>query len=271
MPHDFDSPELVSAFDELPLWSAPFGLALLDVLRLRPDLRVLDVGCGTGFPALELAGRIGPRGWVAGVDPWRAALARARAKAAQYELAHVEFFDATAEALPFADASFDAVVSNNGLNNVADVARALAECRRVLRPGGQLVATMNLPESMAQLYGPFADVLREHEGDAGPARLAAHIAARRRPVSETAARLRTAGFTVERVLEQSFPLRFADAGALFAHPFIRLAFLGPWREVPLPEHADTVLAELGRRLDALAAAGDGLRLEIPFACFDAHA
>lgn len=270
MPPDFESPELVSAFDELPLWSAPFGLALLDALRLRPGLRVLDVGCGTGFPALELAGRIGPRGRVAGVDPWRAALARARAKAAQYGLANVEFFDAAAEALPFADASFDAVVSNNGLNNVADLARALTECRRVLRPGGQLVATMNLPESMAQLYAPFADVLREREGEAGLARLAAHIAARRQPASETAARLGTAGFTVDRVLEQSFALRFADAEALFAHPFVRLAFAEPWREVPLPGHADAVMAELRRRLDAIAAAEAGLRLEIPFACFDAR-
>jgi ubiquinone/menaquinone biosynthesis C-methylase UbiE len=131
-----EDPALVSACDELPLWSAPFGLVLLDTVRLRPDLRVLDLSCGTGFPALELAGRIGPGGRVAGVDPWRSALARARTKAAQNRLPNAGFAAGVAERLPFPDASFDAVVSNNGLNNVADQALALAECRPVLRRGG---------------------------------------------------------------------------------------------------------------------------------------
>ena len=63
--------EDVSARDELPLWSAPFGLALLEAVALRPGITVLDVGFGTGFPALELAERLGPAGRVIGVDPSR--------------------------------------------------------------------------------------------------------------------------------------------------------------------------------------------------------
>jgi SAM-dependent methyltransferase len=53
------------------------------------------------------------------------------------------------EQIPLRDGSIDLVVSNNGLNHVADLGRTLAECRRVARPGAQLVATMNLPETMA--------------------------------------------------------------------------------------------------------------------------
>ena len=45
-------------YDELPFWSAPFGLVLLDTVRLRKTIRVLDIGCGGGFPMLELAGRL---------------------------------------------------------------------------------------------------------------------------------------------------------------------------------------------------------------------
>lgn len=45
---------LASAFDETPLWSAPFGLRLLDRVRMADGLSVLDVGCGAGFPLLEL-------------------------------------------------------------------------------------------------------------------------------------------------------------------------------------------------------------------------
>src|SRR6185503_18794171 len=125
---DPDDPAVVSAFDELPLWSAPFGLRLLETVRLAPGLTVVDVGFGTGFPLLELARRLGPSARLYGVDPWAAALARARAKALAYGLENVVLLRAVAERLPLRDGRVDLVVSNNGLNNVEDVVRALAEC-----------------------------------------------------------------------------------------------------------------------------------------------
>jgi SAM-dependent methyltransferase len=57
---DFGAPDTVSAYDELPLWSAMTGLLLLEHVELKSDARVLDVGCGTGFPLIELAERLGP-------------------------------------------------------------------------------------------------------------------------------------------------------------------------------------------------------------------
>ena len=53
-----DDPLFCAALDELPLWSAPFGLRLLESVPLAPGATVLDVGCGTGFPLLELAHRV---------------------------------------------------------------------------------------------------------------------------------------------------------------------------------------------------------------------
>ncbi len=55
--------------DELPLWSAPFGLALLDTLRFRKHATVLDIGCGEGFPVIEIASRFGPTCQCIGLDP----------------------------------------------------------------------------------------------------------------------------------------------------------------------------------------------------------
>ena len=83
----------LAAADDLTLWSAPFGLALLETAKLLPGMQVLDLGCGMGFPLLELAARLGPRGQVTGLDPWKPALERAEAKAKLRGLANLELVE----------------------------------------------------------------------------------------------------------------------------------------------------------------------------------
>jgi len=265
---DPDDPAVVSAFDELPLWSAPFGLRLLETVRRAPGLTVLDVGFGTGFPLLELARRLGPSARLYGVDPWAAALTRARAKGRTYGLGNVVLLRAVAEQLPLRDGCFDLVVSNNGLNNVEDVVRALAECRRVSKPGAQLVLTQNLPDTMRAFYDVLEGVLRECGLAASVDALRRHIHAKRRPLEEVRALVTAAGFDVVGVTEGSFALRFLDATALFSHFFVRLGFLEAWRSVPPAPDTDRVFALLEQRLDELARRRGELRLDVPFACLD---
>ena len=57
---DLTAPEFGDLYDELPLWSAPFGLSLLDLVPMKSGLTILDVGAGTGFLTIELAERCGP-------------------------------------------------------------------------------------------------------------------------------------------------------------------------------------------------------------------
>ena len=95
--------------------------------------RVLDVGCGTGALLRRLVARL-PHAELAGVDPAPRMLAEARKR-----LNGVRLEEAAAERLPFADASFDLVVSVMSFDHWADQALGLAECARVLRPGGGLV------------------------------------------------------------------------------------------------------------------------------------
>lgn len=104
-----------------------------DAAQLRPGERVLDAACGTGVLAREAARRVGPGGHVAAIDPDPGMIAVAR----QLEPA-VEWREGIAESLPFADASFDAVVSQFGLMFFAGRHRALREMMRVLVPGGRL-------------------------------------------------------------------------------------------------------------------------------------
>ncbi|RYZ36396.1 MAG: hypothetical protein EOP49_32615 [Sphingobacteriales bacterium] len=65
-----DDESSVSIFDELPLWSAPFGLLLLKHFELAPFMTVVYIGSGAGFPLMEFAGRLGSSAKLYGVDTW---------------------------------------------------------------------------------------------------------------------------------------------------------------------------------------------------------
>lgn len=122
---DWSAPEVAAHYDELPLWSAPFGLMLLDRVPLHRGQSVVDVGAGTGFVTVELAQRCGPESRVTAVDPWAAAMERLADKVAFLGLTNVDVVVASAEHLPLPDASVDLVVSNLGIG--AQYARTLME------------------------------------------------------------------------------------------------------------------------------------------------
>jgi demethylmenaquinone methyltransferase/2-methoxy-6-polyprenyl-1,4-benzoquinol methylase len=112
----------------------------VDLARVSPGSRVLDVATGTGDLALELASRVAPGGEVVGADFAEGMLDRARAKAERHPGAvrpRFEWADATA--LPYPDDSFDAATVGFGVRNFEDLPRGLAEMARVVRPGGRVV------------------------------------------------------------------------------------------------------------------------------------
>jgi arsenite methyltransferase len=106
--------------------------------RLAPGERVLDLGCGAGTDSLVAAQMVGREGRVTGIDMTREMLAKARAAAAEMGASNVEFLESEAEHLPFADESFDVVVSNGVIDLIPDKDAVFAEIHRVLRPGGRM-------------------------------------------------------------------------------------------------------------------------------------
>jgi ubiquinone/menaquinone biosynthesis C-methylase UbiE len=112
--------------------------ALLDQAELRPNQRVLDVGCGTGS-LLVAAKQREPLAELVGIDPDPKVLTRARRKAARAGV-RVQLDQGFADALPYDDASFDRVLSSLMFHHVPkqDKAKMLAEIRRVLKSGGRL-------------------------------------------------------------------------------------------------------------------------------------
>ncbi|MFZ0171699.1 MAG: methyltransferase domain-containing protein [Acidimicrobiales bacterium] len=107
--------------------------------RLRPGLELLDVGCGPGTITRDLARLVAP-GAVVAIDAATDILDEARATCAEGGVDNVEFHQADAEALPFADASFDVVHAHQVLQHVQHPVRVLEEMRRVCRQGGTVAA-----------------------------------------------------------------------------------------------------------------------------------
>jgi arsenite methyltransferase len=111
----------------------PFALG-----PLAPGERVLDLGSGAGTDSLVAAQMVGPQGRVSGLDMTPEMLAKARSAAAEMGATNVEFLEAEAESLPFADESFDVVISNGVIDLVPDKDAVFAEIDRVLAGGGRI-------------------------------------------------------------------------------------------------------------------------------------
>jgi arsenite methyltransferase len=111
----------------------PFALG-----PLAPGERVLDLGCGAGTDSLVAAQMIGPQGRLSGLDMTPEMLAKARSAAAEMGATNVEFLEGEAESLPFADESFDVVISNGVIDLIPDKDAVFAEIHRVLAGGGRI-------------------------------------------------------------------------------------------------------------------------------------
>jgi arsenite methyltransferase len=251
-----DSPAFVSSFDELPLWSASFGLLLLKHLELKPNLTVLDLGSGTGFPLLELAGRLGNSCKLYGIDPWANANQRAREKITNYGLTNVEIIESSAEQIPFADQSVDLIVSNLGLNNFTQPQVALRECHRVLKTGGKLTLTTNLNGHWQEFYNLFESTLLH---------LGKHEIVQSLTIASITQLLVDGGLRISRHYGDSFDMRFLDGSAFLNHHFIKLGWLTEWRNLLPAADWEETFTVLEQNLNAYAQEYGGLTLTVPMA------
>jgi SAM-dependent methyltransferase len=115
---------------------SPLGLAAMERARVSTGERVLDVGCGCGQTTLQLAERVGPRGWLTGVDISAPMLERARERAAERGLANARFVLADAQEARLGE--FDLVFSRFGVMFFADPTAAFSNLRAQLAPGGRV-------------------------------------------------------------------------------------------------------------------------------------
>ena len=180
---------------------------LLEAASVGAGARVLDVATGPGWVAARAAERGAS---VVGIDVAQAMIARARD-------AHpsVEFRRADAQELPFADASFDAVVGNLAVMHFSRPERAIAEFARVLRPGGGLALTAWARPSEHRLAGVFLDAIAEARAMPPPDLPPGPDFFRFSDDDAFAAALREPGLASPEVTDITFVQRFAGADELW--------------------------------------------------------
>lgn len=264
---DLADPRIASVCDEVSFWSARFGRLLYDNVPLVTHGRVLDLGCANGFPLFELAHTMGDGSFYVGVDIWAHALRRAVSKLEIYDLPHVALTRGDGANLPFADACFDLIVSNVGVNNFADLRGCLQECRRVLCAGGRLALTTNPVGHMQEFYAVFRELLAQEGRRDEITRLDAQQA-HRLTAEQLLDELEHAGLTIEQTVEDDFLLRYADGATLLRHSLTWFGFLEGWKSAIDPGRIDATFAALQKRLDDRAP-GE-LRLRVPMLYVEAR-
>jgi ubiquinone/menaquinone biosynthesis C-methylase UbiE len=165
-----NQPNFADIFEAVlvPAIFRPYAEALIDRARpIGPSDRVLDLGCGTGIVARLLRERLGGAARISGVDVSAPMIAKARALAPE-----LDWHEGNAMALPFADGAFDLVVCQQMLQFVPDPAVALREVKRVLAPGGRLIASTWRPRAEQPLFDALGRIAERHLGPANDRRWA---------------------------------------------------------------------------------------------------
>jgi ubiquinone/menaquinone biosynthesis C-methylase UbiE len=154
-----NQPDWGAIAEKFDLWLphiAPVGERLLQALDARAGESVIDLGSGTGEPALTLARRLGGRVDITGIDSAAPMVAVASEKVAREGLANVRFLTMRAEDLAFPDGRFDRALSRFGVMLFDDPLQGAREMHRVLKPGGQFaIAVWSTPETMRTLYWSY--------------------------------------------------------------------------------------------------------------------
>jgi SAM-dependent methyltransferase len=132
--------------DQLAEQQEKVNLGLLAAAGVKPGARLLDLASGAGEPALTASRLVGAEGQVTATDISAPMVAVLAERAARHGVTNMRCEQADMEALPYADASFDAVTCRYGLMYARDPARALAEAARVVRPGGRIAFMLWGPE-----------------------------------------------------------------------------------------------------------------------------
>ncbi len=228
--------KLARIYDDeiLPVWTQRFGRMLLRGLDLADKAQILDVACGTGFPATEILRRMEEGSRLIAIDGASPLLdvARRKVKEMREEGLRASVFFRSESASPklsFADDVYDLVVCNLGLAEMPSPEAAVADFARVTQPGGEVRCTLPLEGTFQEFYDIFREVLIKHDKHESLNRLNQHLAEYPTP-EDCAGWLANAGLVDTRVEVEEFSMLFKSSREFFFAPVIEFGPLAAWKE-----------------------------------------
>jgi ubiquinone/menaquinone biosynthesis C-methylase UbiE len=229
----FKEDKLAKIYDAeiLPIWGRRFGRMLLRDLTLPHKAMVLDVGCGTGYPSLEILRRMDDQGRIIAIDSSSPLLDEARTKAGKLSGRRIFFRSESAlPKLPFADEVYDLVVSNAGLAEFDDPEVAIRDFQRVTKDGGRVAVSLPLAGTFGEFFDILREVLTKQDRPEAIDRLDAHLV-RYPPLEQAEAWFEDAGLSEVRSEHEVFTLLFKSSREFFFAPIIEYGPLAGWKVI----------------------------------------
>lgn len=259
---DYLQPDITNTCDELPLWSSPFGLLLLDNFPIGEYSNYLDIGCGTGFPLLEIAQRLGNNCHSVGIDPWSEAVKRTKTKIDTLQLENISIIESDASSMSFPTDHFDLITSNLGINNFENPDKVLSECHRVLKTNASLCLTTNLTGTFSEFYEVYNETLNEPPFEKYLPQLIEHV--NHRGTEESVRKLLDMnGFNIKNEVTSIYKMRFLNGTTFLNHSYIMLGFINSWINMVEETDKQPFFDIFERNLNLLAKSKGELKLTIP--------
>jgi ubiquinone/menaquinone biosynthesis C-methylase UbiE len=230
-----DAKELAYLYDlyVAPTWSEAFDQMVDDEIELPKEGRFLDVGCGTGGYAIDLAIRGGANTEVVGVDPSPERLALARGKAEVRKLERVEFRQGAMRSLELPDDEFDLVIGDASMSAPSEVGPALAELKRVAKKGATVVLKLTTRGSFDEFFSIYWESLY-NLGLLDYAQQLETLITERLTVSDAEGLATDAGLKDVRAVTSKERFDYKDGKEFFESPLIGTFFLNDWLAI-LPD------------------------------------
>jgi ubiquinone/menaquinone biosynthesis C-methylase UbiE len=227
-----------------PDWRDRFDTLINGSIKLPPEGRILDVNCGTGAHAIELAARMHAKGEVIGVDPSAERIAIARAKALIKKAQGVRFDQGIASDLPFESHEFDVVIGDASMLASDEIEDVLAEMVRVARPEGRLILKLTTRGSFDEFFSFYWEALHD-TGVADEVWASLERLINERPTASNAEQMaERLGLRSIESFSSREGFTYENAEEFLEAPLITDCFLAGWLEIAPVESRREVLGHL---------------------------